>query len=128
MDDPVRVFVVDDDSKLLAVWKRFLSKRPAAECVGTSLGEAALAQIIIEANAQVVILDLSIPDVDPLDVISELANATPPVRVLVYSGRSDIGLRQSLEQAGAWGFADKLENPHAILERIRLIADGKKAF
>jgi len=128
MDNPIRVFVVDDDPKLLSVWERFLKKRPGVECVGTSLGDITLATIITEARAQVAILDLSIPDIDPLDVISELAQGTEPTRVLVYSGRSDIGLAEKLEQAGAWGFADKLENPHTVVERIRRIADGQKAF
>ncbi len=128
MDNPIRVFVVDDDSKLLTVWERFLKRSPGIECVGTSLGDVAIAKIITESQAQVAILDLSIPQIDPLDVITELAQAPVPTRVLIYSGRSDLGLKEKLEQAGAWGFADKLENPHAVVDRIRQIAEGVKVF
>ncbi|MCR9075004.1 MAG: response regulator [bacterium] len=128
MDDPIRVLLVDDEPKLLAVWQRFLNRSPGVECVGSMHCCTNLAEQALETDAQVILMDLSIPETDPFEVISELQDANIPARVLVYSGRSDRGLREELERRGAWGFADKLEAPPAVVDRIVRIANGEKAF
>lgn len=125
MAEPIKVLVVDDDSNLLAVWKRFLSKKPEFECVGAVTTADGIAQLAIELEAHVILMDLSMEGEDPLQVISNLCETKSSARVLVYSGRSQQGFKQLLADAGAWGFADKLENPHVILEYIRQISQGK---
>ena len=122
MTESIRVLIVDDDPKLLAVWQRFLSKKPGLECVGALHTSEGLGEKALETGAHVILMDLSMEGRDPLEIIKDMRAAHIPARVLVYTGRSDRSLGDKVALAGAWGLADKLEDPNAIIEHIRRIA------
>jgi two-component system, NarL family, invasion response regulator UvrY len=72
-----------------------------------------------------VILDLSLPGVGGIEIISRLKSATPDVRILILSMHSDLIHADRALQAGAAGYiSSKQAPPEEVLTAIRRVAAG----
>ncbi|MBO0831425.1 MAG: response regulator transcription factor [Actinobacteria bacterium] len=81
-------------------------------------------QIVREQNPDVLLLDLKLPGLDGMGVLSELRAAGARTRVLVLtSGTGPTGPALAL-QAGAAGFLYKDVDPDALVRAIRSVHDG----
>ena len=71
----IRVYLVEDQPRLLRDLERALSQRPGLRVVGTALdGETALAELA-GARPDVLVLDLELPGLSGLDVLERLSRA-----------------------------------------------------
>lgn len=96
------------------------------EVVGaTASGRKALA--ILEAKRpDVVILDLSLPDIDGFEVMEAALRTLPSVRILVLSAYADGYMIARAERAGAHGFIDKRSSLVAVLrDALESLATGR---
>jgi two-component system, NarL family, invasion response regulator UvrY len=93
-------------------------------------GEAASAEEALHAirhhRYDVVLLDISLPGRSGLDLLKQLHDEFPTVRVLILSTYPEdlYGLR--CLQAGAWGYITKDSAPNEVVEAIHKIAQGRK--
>ncbi len=124
----IRVLLVDDEPKLRTAWAALLGGQPDMVCVGT-LDRADRVQATAEAEAaDVVLMDLTMPGADPLEVVRAMNASGCPAKVVFYTGRQGDGLVDRLMDAGAWGMVDKLCTPTEILSALRRVARGETAF
>lgn len=127
MDEPIRVFFVDDEPKLRMLWQRVLEDQADMRVEATLDSADGLAARLPE-GASVVLLDLTMPGCDPLGAAAEIRDTRPLSRVIIYSGHSDpVTVRKAVE-CGAWGFVDKLTSPDDVLDAIRRVAGGEAVF
>jgi two-component system, NarL family, response regulator EvgA len=121
MKDPVRVLAVDDSPDLTEYIRRMLRREPDMECVGTlDCADEVVAQAQ-HLNADVVLLDLSMPGTDPASILPELAQER---RVVVLSGLDDQRVIDRCRSAGAAGFVSKDAGHSEILASVRAVASG----
>lgn len=128
MSDVIKVLFVDDDPRLRSSWERLIAAQEDMRCAGTLDRADDLEAQARSLGADVALVDLTMPGRDPLDVIGEMTEHQVRTKVVVYSGQSDPDLVQRTFDAGAWGFADKLDSPSEILGVIRRVAAGDIAF
>ena len=67
----------------------------------------------------VVVLDLSLPDGDGVDLIAELRGSNPDVAVLILSASLDPASLEKAKQAGADEIMDKFSSLDEVLGTIR---------
>lgn len=109
---PARVLLVDDDDAFRRVMSGELARRGhMVNSVAT--GAAALAQA---AEADVILLDLHLPDMDGIDVLKQLRAAGVRAGVLVLTGHGTIDTAIQAVRLGAY---DYLEKP-CPLERMEM--------
>ncbi|EPR43794.1 metal dependent phosphohydrolase [Desulfovibrio sp. X2] len=83
-----KVLFVDDEEAMLAMIRRQMLLRGAAEARFTAKGEVALA--FLEAEPfDVVVADLHMPDMDGADLLAEVARLQPGAARLILSGGYD---------------------------------------
>jgi CheY-like chemotaxis protein len=119
-----RILVVDDDE-----FERTLS-RTILEDAGHQVrfapnGEVAL-RIFKGQEIDVVITDLSMPNLDGHELIQELRSVDPEVRVIVISGMS----AEKLDRAAVLGAARVIAKPYTppqVLEAVTGLLDGSIA-
>ncbi len=92
-EEPSRLLVVDDEPDMLALLGRILMREwPAAEVVGVSSGEEALA-VLDDLRPSVVLLDLLMPEMNGAEFLVRMrARATgpiPPVAVITARGPAE---------------------------------------
>jgi DNA-binding response OmpR family regulator len=118
-DQPVRVLVVEDDEGIASPLRRGLSRS------GYAVQTVASGRAALEAGpADVVLLDLGLPDVDGLEVCRRL-RASSNAAVIVVTARSEEGDRVAALDEGAddylvkpFGLAELEARIRAVLRRV----------
>ena len=123
----IRVMVVDDHP----MWREGVSRDLAAAdydvVAATGEGRQAV-RIAAAARPDVVILDLQLPDVSGVEVITGLLEAVPGVRVLMLSASGEQQDVLDAMKAGATGYLLKSAGLDDFLEAVARTAEGGTVF
>ncbi|MBC8029767.1 MAG: response regulator transcription factor [Pyrinomonadaceae bacterium] len=123
--DPIRVLVVGEH-KLTRAGIRLLLERLSGVEVIAEASDCLEALSLVDKHApQVVIIDLSVPNLTALQAIEQLAKSHPDVKVIILSIYAD---QESVRQALRAGVADYLFDGTSIEElevAVRSVARGK---
>jgi DNA-binding response OmpR family regulator len=114
---PLRVLVVDDEPAIL----RFL--RPSLATQGYVVSEAKDGRSALDAirakAADVVVLDLGLPDMDGIEIIRQLRGAGETLPIIVLSSRETEGAKVAALDLGADDYVTKPFSPRELLARVR---------
>ena len=120
----MKVLIVDDHPVVRTGLRRLLAAESSTEVWEATSGKEALSTFKRQP-ADLVILDLNLPDIGGLEIIARLKIVDPDVRILVLSMHDDhIHVTRAL-QAGAAGYVSKTIPPEKLLEAIRRVAGGR---
>jgi len=119
------VLLVDDEPRLVQAWIKLFASEPEFDLVATLDTADGLVEKVNEFDPRIVVLDLGLPGIDPLEVLRSLSESRPDVRIVVHSGQSDGRIREAAFDAGAWGFVDKLAPPEEVFSVLRRVAAGE---
>jgi len=119
---PIRVFLVDDVQELRLLVRLALEEDPEIEVVGEAANGREGVAGVEEAQPDVVLLDLSMPDMDGLEAIPLMRDCAPGARLVVLSGH-EAG-RVSLEalDQGATRYLNKAADFEAIRATVHEVA------
>lgn len=113
-----RVLVADDTEGMRALIRAFLSPDEGFVVVGEAVtGRQAIA-LAQEIRPDLVVLDLSMPEMDGLQAIPELRASVPGTAILVVSGYGGPMVQRALD-AGAHAFVEKGPGFEDLVERAR---------
>lgn len=125
---PIRVLVVDDHTIVRQGLVALLASSPGLAVVG----EAGTAGSALEAAARlqpdVVLLDLSLPDLPGTTVLQRLADVAPAARVLVLSMHDSEEYVRPAVAAGARGYLVKGSGLGDLVAAIGAVAAGQAFF
>jgi len=120
MTDPIAVHLVDDDESYLKATTRLLTAERFRVAAFPSARQ--LLAAVTPATRGCVVADLSMPDVDGLELQAALARAGVRLPIVFLSGHGDIPSTVRAMQGGAVDFLEK----HA--PRDRLVAAIRRAL
>jgi two-component system, NarL family, invasion response regulator UvrY len=122
----IRVAIVDDHALVRAGLRQFLSEhvdlRVVAECA--SAREAM--DVVRQALADVMLLDLSMPDQNGVDALQAIRLRAPQLPVLILSSFPEQHYATTLLRQGASGYLAKDCEPDEIVNAIRTVALGRR--
>ena len=120
----IRVALVDDHPVVLAGVGALLRTATEIILVGeAATGHAAL-RMIADTAPDVAVIDISLPDMNGVELAARLAEASPAVRVLALSVHEDRAYVQQLLQAGARGYLLKRSAAEELVRAVRVVAAG----
>ena len=121
---PIRVFVVEDQTKILKNQLRLLESNQDITIVGTALsGEAALEEVP-RVNPDVLLLDLGLPRMSGIDVTREVKARWPQVEILIFTIFDEEDKVLDAVKAGASGYLLKGTPADKIIEAIKEVRAG----
>ena len=104
--------------------KTLISAQPDMSVVGEAgNGEAALQQIE-DCRPDVVIMDISMPELNGIQTTERLKQRCPAVKVLVLSVHDDTSYLRQMLAVGAAGYILKHTAADALIQAIRIVAAG----
>jgi len=113
------ILIVDDERDLVDAYVRLL-ERSGHRCVGAfDAGEAI--RIIDAESPDLVITDLSLPDISGIEVIRHVRAKSPITPIIVMSGHNTPELNKAAQAAGA---NLSLLKPVSIVELRRVIGEA----
>ncbi len=120
----IRVVLVDDHRVVVEGLKLLLQAYPDVTVVGSASNGGEGADLVIEVAPDVVLMDLSMPQVDGVQATRRIAEAAPEVAVVVLTTSSDREMVLRSLDAGAVGYLMKDTEPQALYEGIQAAAAG----
>ncbi|MSU25595.1 MAG: response regulator transcription factor [Opitutus sp.] len=127
--ETLRFVLVEDQVMFRTLLRRMLIK----DCRGDVLLEigtlaelrANLKQLVA---ADLLLLDLRLPDGDGLDFIDEMVSAHIATPVLLFSSSCEDFIVHRVSRSFVQGFVHKDEAPHVLLTAIQMVASGGAFF
>jgi two-component system response regulator NreC len=120
----VRVLLADDHAILREGLAMMVNSQPDLEVVGQARGGREALQLATELQPDVVVLDVSMPDLGGPDVAEQLQQCCPATRVLALTRHADPGYLRRMLRAGAHGYVVKRAATETLLGAIRAVAEG----
>jgi two-component system response regulator NreC len=125
MVDRIRLLVVDDHPVVRAGLRMLLAAQPDMEVVGEAADGRTAVEHALELRPDVVVMDLTMGDMDGLAATREIVNHLPQTSVVVLTMHdSEEYLRQALE-AGATGYVLKEAVDTEIVVAVRVVQRGE---
>jgi DNA-binding NarL/FixJ family response regulator len=121
----IRVALADDHRVVRVGLQELLSTFADVEVVGVAEGGERAVEVCVAERPDVLLLDLSMPDVDGVEVSRRLAVSAPQTRIVVFTSFSDRERIVEALDAGAIGYLLKDAEPEEIHQAILAAARGE---
>lgn len=122
----LNVFLIDDHGVLRHGLRMLIDSQPDMQVVGESERGRGVAQELKarEVPPHVVVLDLSMPDLNGARVATEIRALLPQVKIVALTRHAEKAYVQQMLQAGATGYVLKQTAADVLLSAIRAVAAG----
>lgn len=121
----LRIFLVDDHAVVRSGLRALLESRDNILVVGEAAdGETAL-ELIPEVSPNIVLLDISMPGLNGIEVAKRIKTAMPSVRLIALSMHEDLEYVQGFLEAGGSGYVPKSSLEKQLLDAIYAVARGE---
>ena len=122
----INVLLVDDHSLVRAGLRRVIEEaqdiRVAAEACN---GRESISKFI-EVNPDVVVMDISMPEMDGMEAAKRLLSLHPDVRILILTRYQEEHYAVRTLKAGCLGYLTKGSSTRELHDAIRAVAQGRK--
>jgi DNA-binding NarL/FixJ family response regulator len=120
----IRLAVVDDHVIVRNGLKQFIATADDIELVGMAANGVEALALVADLKPDVVLMDLSMPEMDGVEATRRIVAEHPGVRVLVLTSFSDQTRIMDALRAGAEGYLLKHSEPDEIAAAVRAIHEG----
>lgn len=122
---PCRVFLIDDHGVLRQGLRLLIDAQPDMRVVGEAEGGRGAADAIERAGgADVIVLDVSMPDITGTAAAAELRAALPETKIVALTRHSERAYVQQMMQNGASGYVLKQTAGDVLVSAIRTVLGG----
>ncbi|CAH0299165.1 Response regulator UvrY [Massilia sp. Bi118] len=122
----IRVFIADDHAIVRAGLKQILAEERDISVVGEAETGLDAIKLFRKSRCNVLLLDISLPDRNGIEVLKQIKDDKPELSVLMLSmHREDQYAIRSLK-AGASGYLTKQSAPRELVNAIRQVASGQR--
>jgi len=121
---PIRVLIADDHGVLRAGLRALLNAEPDLTVVGEAADGPEALRLAGEMRPDVVLLDISMPGPDGIEVTRQMKAMIPGVRVLILTVHEDEGLLHEAIRVGASGYILKRAVESELINAIRSVWRG----
>ena len=124
--DRIRLYVIEDQPKILKNQLKLLEAFDEVEIVGTALsGEEALEELsAMEQKPDVILCDLGLPQMSGIDVTRKVKKDHPSVEILIFTIFDEEDKVLEAVKAGASGYLLKGAEAKKIVDSIKEVRQG----
>ena len=112
----IRVLLADDLPAIRKMLRRALERDGRFEVLGEAEDGAEAVKMATEAKPDAMVLDLAMPNLNGLQAIPQILEASPHTKIIVLSGFVEMG--PEVLKAGAHGFFEKSAPPGELAMTI----------
>lgn len=120
----LRILLADDHGVLRDGLTLLINAQPDMQVVACARGGREAVQLAAQLGPQVVVLDVSMPDLGGAEAAEQILVCCPGVHILALTRYADQGYLRRLLDAGARGYVLKRTAGDALIDAIRVVAEG----
>ena len=121
----IRLLIADDHRLILEAVKRALSTTDDIEIVGEARAGSQVLPLLARTEADVVLIDVRMPELDGLGCIARAQKEYPHVKFVVLSAFTDSGHVADAFAHGASAYVSKSVDPRELAGAIRRVVAGE---
>jgi len=120
----IKIMIVDDHPIVRSGLKNIISDESDMQIVCEASSGKQVEKLVRENDLDIIILDISLPDISGFEILTRLRNLFPDIPVLILSIMSEDLYASKTLKAGASGFINKESAPEELIIAIRKIISG----
>jgi DNA-binding NarL/FixJ family response regulator len=121
----VRVLMVDDHDVVRRGIRSILAAEPDLDIVGEAAAGLEAIRKAEELRPDLILLDISLPDISGIDVATRVRKASPSSQILFVSQHDSVQAANASLETGARGFVTKADAARELPIAIRTVLDGR---
>ncbi len=125
MNDDLRLIIADDHALFRQGLRSLLERVPGMRVVGEAEDGIVLMQVLKQVAADVILLDINMPQLRGIEAVSKIKSAYPTTRVLMVTMYDDGQFLYQAIAAGADGYFLKKSVDRELITAIREVAQGR---
>src|SRR5215831_3793497 len=122
----IKVLIADDHTVVRQGLRQILSSDSQMKVVGEAASGAEVLTMLESLAPEALILDVTMPGKNGLEVLKEVKRKYPQLRVLVLSMHPEDQLAIRILRAGASGYITKESAPEELIGALRKVCSGGK--
>lgn len=126
MSEQITVVLADDHSLVRRGFRRILEDEEGMQVVGEASNGVEAIRRAYELKPNVVVMDLSMPELDGVQATKEIVKHLPGTEVLILSMHADDNYVRNALDAGAKGYLLKSGIDVDLVGAIKAVAEGKR--
>ena len=125
----IKIIIADDHELFRNGLKELLMKHNDIDVLA-SVGDGLFFMEAIEKfeDTSIVLLDLTMPNMDGFEVLKALKSLNPSIKPIIISMHDDGNYIAKSAKAGAYGYLLKNTDEEELIKVIRIVSQGKKYF
>ncbi len=123
----MKVLIADDHSLIRSAMKSLMESQGYVVVAEAANGTDTV-QLARQHDVDLIILDITMPGLDGLEVINRIRASGLETRILVLTSQSPLFYSQRCMKAGAAGFITKSQDLTELLRAVKVIMDGYTFF
>ncbi len=128
MENKIKIHLADDHQVLKDGMLAVLKTNPDFEVVGFSLNGVNLVERVSKNGADILVMDINMPEKDGIQVLREFNERGFPCKVIILSSYDDAKLIKEVIKLGASGYLTKQCAGENIIDAITTVAFGEQYF
>lgn len=119
------VLLVDDHEIVRAGLRSLLERQEQIEIVGEASSGAEAVELAAQLEPDVVLMDVSMPDMDGVEATRRIKDQAPEINVLALTVHEEEAYFFEMLTAGASGYVPKRASPQILVTAISIVAEGE---
>jgi DNA-binding NarL/FixJ family response regulator len=124
-NERLRVLLAEDHAVVREGTRQILDQDPGLEVVGEAEDGPSAVFLASQRDPDVVLLDLSLPGLNGIEVTRQLRALPRPPRILILTAYDDIDYVVAATEAGASGYLLKTAHARDVIAAIHAVAQGE---
>ena len=121
---PLRVALADDHRILRTSLAMYLDESEGIEVVGEADDGHQALDLLREKQPDVLLLDLNMPGIGGLEILPQIRETWPDIKVLILTGRDEDQYIMRALRAGAHGYILKTAGERELIQAVFDVAEG----
>lgn len=122
----ITVLIADDHALIRDGLRSLLAAHAGIDVVGTAADGREAVREVQRLEPQVVLMDISMPELNGIEATRQLAERCPSVKVLMLSMHASVEHYYKAVRAGAWGYLLKESAADEVAAAIRSVHLGRR--
>jgi DNA-binding NarL/FixJ family response regulator len=122
----IRVAIVDDHKIITDALSEIINKTDGIRVVDKAFSIAECREMLTRCQPDVLLLDVSLPDGNGIELCSEIRKNYPDVKILILTSYAESNVIARALDEGAHGYVLKSDTVDKVIQGIRVVAEGKR--
>jgi two-component system nitrate/nitrite response regulator NarL len=121
----IRILLIDDHAVMRLGLRTLIENQQGLKVVGEASGRPDALELAEREQPDIILLDLTLPGTDGVDLIPELQAVAKEARILVLTGVLDPEAHKRAIHLGAMGVVLKEKAPEVLIKAIEKVHEGE---